>query len=293
MAKGQWDRGPMMEARAAAKREALGMAAESVSTAPVVVETDEEIEAKLAERFSILEVITKAAISGDVRAAIISGPPGLGKSFTVEKALLEWDSREQNHRIVHGYVRAPALFKLLYQHKDAGQVLVFDDADRVLDDEVSISLLKTVCDTTKRRRLDYLSQATMVDELTAEKIPTSFDFEGTVLFISNIDFDVEVAKNTKLSPHLSAMMSRAQYLDLAMKTKRDYIIRIRQVVKAGLLASMGLNFLEQKDVLDFIDENQNKLRKLDLRTAQKIATWRKSKPIGWQAIAKATCLLNG
>ena len=46
--------------------------------APVITETDAEIAEKLNDRFSILEMMTKAAVNGDARAVIVSGPAGLG-----------------------------------------------------------------------------------------------------------------------------------------------------------------------------------------------------------------------
>ena len=50
-------------------------------------ETDAQIDKKLKDRFNILEAMTNAAIDGDVKSLIISGPAGLGKSHTVEEAL--------------------------------------------------------------------------------------------------------------------------------------------------------------------------------------------------------------
>ena len=54
-------------------------------------ETDEETIERLRERFEMLEDMTKAAKKGTVRAMIVSGPPGVGKSFGVEKVLGKHD----------------------------------------------------------------------------------------------------------------------------------------------------------------------------------------------------------
>ena len=51
---------------------------------PTVVESDEEAMARIAEKFDILTEMTTAAIAGQVRAMIVTGPPGVGKSFNVE-----------------------------------------------------------------------------------------------------------------------------------------------------------------------------------------------------------------
>lgn len=253
-------------------------------------ETDEQIDKRIGERFEILDILTEACIVGNSRALIVSGPPGLGKSYTVEKALEKWDPNEINHTIVKGYVRATGLVKLLYQYREHGQVIVFDDADSIFFDDVSLNLLKAVCDTTERRRVSWLSEGKLIDEKTAELLPRSFDFNGTVIFISNYDFDAMIDKGHKLAPHLQAMVSRAHYIDLALKTRRDYLIRIRQVVKQGLLSELTEE--QRIDVLDFIEKNHSILRELSLRIALKLGALRKNGG-DWEKIARVTCCRLG
>ncbi len=56
-----------------------------VSEAPaeVVTETDEQAMDRIKERFAVLDEMSKACINGDIRAMIVTGPPGVGKSFGV------------------------------------------------------------------------------------------------------------------------------------------------------------------------------------------------------------------
>ncbi len=54
-------------------------------------ESDSEIMERMRERFQILEDMTRAVKKGDVRAMIVSGPPGVGKSFGVERVLARHD----------------------------------------------------------------------------------------------------------------------------------------------------------------------------------------------------------
>lgn len=253
-------------------------------------ETDEQIDKRIGERFDILEILTEACIVGNSRALIVSGPAGLGKSYTVEKSLEKWDPNEINHTIVKGYIRPTGLIKLLYQYREHGQVIVFDDADSIFFDDVSLNLLKAVCDTTERRRVSWLSEGKLIDEETAELLPRSFDFNGTVIFISNYDFDAMIDKGHKLAPHLQAMVSRAHYIDLALKTRRDYLIRIRQVVKQGLLNELTEE--QRIDVLDFIEKDHSILRELSLRMALKLGALRKNGG-DWEKIARVTCCRLG
>lgn len=268
------------------------MLAKATPVLAVSNETDAEIEARLGERFDILSTLTGAVVTGDARALIVSGPAGLGKSYTVEKALEAWDPEQLQHTIVKGYVKTTGLYKLLYQYRRPNQVIVFDDADTIFYDDNSLNLLKAVCDTTERRVVSYLAETSMVDEESAERIPRSFTFEGTIVFITNLDFDALIDKGHKLAPHLEALVSRSHYIDLAMKTRRDYMIRIKQVLKQGLLKAQGLDAQQEADVISFLDKHQDKLRELSLRVAIKIGALRKMGQSNWANVAKVTCCKN-
>lgn len=278
MPKGVYERKP---------RNSKNNAAERLADMQVISkETDEQIDARIAERFEILDILTEACMVGNSRSLIVSGPPGLGKSFTVEKTLAEFDPNGVNHIIIKGYVRATGLIKMLYRFREAGQTIVFDDADTIFFDDTSLNLLKAVCDTTENRRVSWLSEGKLVDEETGEAIPTTFDFEGTVIFISNLDFDAMIEKGHRIAPHLSALISRSHYIDTGLKTRRDYLIRIRQVIRNGMLSNLSDN--EREDVLRFIEENSDRLRELSLRMAIKIGNLRKSNS-KWEKLARVTC----
>jgi hypothetical protein len=255
----------------------------------VPFESDDQIDARIAERFEVLDIMTNAIINGDSRAMVVSGPAGLGKSFTVEKALENYDPEANAYTIIKGYARATGLLKLLWRFRHSNSVIVFDDADSIFFDDTSLNMIKAVCDTTERRVVSYLSEAKIIDDETAELIPHQFQFNGSIIFITNYDFDDMIERGHKLSPHFQALLSRAHYIDLTMKTRRDYMIRIRQVVKQGLLEGSGLNWAQQAQVIGFVEQHQEKLRELSLRIVIKIASIMKSTPNDWQKIAKITC----
>lgn len=250
-------------------------------------ETDDEIRAKLSDRFDILSDMTDGALNNDIKALIVSGPPGLGKSYTVEEKLSQVDDARKI--IIRGLVNKTGLYKTLYQYRFPGCVVVFDDADRIFFDDDSLNMLKAVCDTMKERRLSYLSEFKLVDEDTAEVIPKQFVFEGTIIFITNFDFDDLIMRGHKIAPHLEALVSRSHYIDLAMKTRRDYMIRIHQVVENGMLRNHGLSDKQEKEVMKFINDHQNELRELSLRIAIKIGNLAKARPFKWQKMARVTC----
>jgi hypothetical protein len=256
------------------------------------VETDEEVMTRIRERFEILDEMTKAATNGDIRAMIVSGPPGVGKSFGVEqiidKACLfdQIAGKRLRAEVVKGSATALGLYTTLYKYSDPNCVLVFDDCDSILLDDVSLNLLKGALDSGKKRKISWLSDSNL---LRREGIPDSFNFQGSVIFITNLKFDS--FKSQKLKDHLDALQSRCHYLDLTLDTMRDKILRIKQIAKDGaLFADLDLDAIAQDEIVEFMETNQNKLREMSLRMAIKIAQLRKSFPESWKRMAQTTCM---
>lgn len=252
---------------------------------PEVYETEDQIRLKLEERFSAMTMMVQDAVKGNVRAVVVSGPAGVGKSHEVHAELTKL---RPYHTIVHGFVRPTGLYKTLYEFRAPGSVVVFDDADSIFGDDISLNILKIACDTTRERKISWLSEIRMEDE-GGDKMPREFVFEGTVIFITNMDFDFMIERGSKLAPHLSALVSRSMYLDMAMKTKRDYIVRIKQVIESGMLKEHGMSRQDEVEIMDFITKYQDKVRELSLRMVVKIANLKKSRPNKWQALAKVVC----
>lgn len=261
-----------------------------IATAPVKVETEAEIYDKLKDRFAAMHTMAEATATGKNRALIISGPPGLGKSFGVMKIVDKLEEKGYRPTIIRGYVRPTGLYKTLYEFKDPNCVIVFDDADSVFMDDVSLNILKTACDMTRVRKLSWLAETKMEDE-DGERLPRNFEFEGSIIFITNYDFDGMIESGTKLAPHFEAMISRSHYLDLAMKTKLDYIVRLKQVVKeCGMLREQGFVTRQEDELIAFMIQYQDKLRELSLRMVIKLANLMKMNPGGWEKLAKVTCM---
>ena len=255
--------------------------------------TDEEIGVKLNRRFAALDTMAKATIDGINTALIVSGPAGLGKSYSIEKALREAEVLGgTNYETIKGFVRATGLYKTLYENREPGSVIVFDDADSILLDDVTLNLLKAALDTTDERWLSWRAESRM-ETGEGESVPNRFLFEGQVIFITNLDFEGMIDKGSKLAPHLEALLSRSHYLDLDIRTPREYIIRIRQVCASGMLRKKGLTTAQEEEVLGFMEKNAPRLRELSLRMALKLGTMLKMDPKTWQDLAEMTVLKRG
>ncbi len=255
--------------------------------APIKQETDAQIRMKLSERFTALDKMSESTILGNIKSLIVSGPAGLGKSYGVMKIAAKYENSGHQVTCIKGFVRPTGLYKTLYENRHPNCVLIFDDADSIFNDDISLNLLKGACDMTRTRHLHWLAETRMEDE-DGERLPTSFNFEGSIIFITNYDFDSFIAKGTRLAPHFEAMISRSIYLDLAMKTKRDYMIRIHQIAPA-MMAELGLTEKDGEEIVAFIDKNHEKLRELSLRMVLKIANLRRMDRSGWETDARVTC----
>jgi predicted AAA+ superfamily ATPase len=244
--------------------EDVEIAASNIATAqPIIkvqptVETDDEVMNRIEERFEILQQMTRATISGDVRAMIVVGPPGVGKSYGVEFELEKSglfdkiSGKKIKYEVVKGAMTPIGLYCTLYRHSDANNVLVFDDCDSVFQDELSLNILKAALDSGKKRKIFWNSDSAM---LRREGVPDQFDFKGGAIFITNLKF--ENIQSKKMKDHLEALQSRCHFLDLTLNTMRDKFLRIKQIFRQGQLFK-DYDFSPEmgEEILQFMDANQ-------------------------------------
>jgi len=221
----------------------------------------------------------------------VSGPPGVGKSFGVEEELNKqglfdniagWKPKFE---IVKGSLSALGLYAKLHEFSEAGNVVVFDDADNIFYDMQCLNLLKAALDSGKKRWISWNTDSRL---LRGEGIPNRFEFKGAVIFITNIKF-AHVRSKT-LKEHLNALESRCHYIDLEMDTTREKMLRIKQIVNDGMLSDYKFDDVVKDELIQFVDDHKTTMRELSLRIVLKLADLRKSFPLNWQAMAKTTLL---
>ena len=257
---------------------------------PEKVETDEQIIVRLRERFGILDEMTQGTIDGVVRGMVVTGPPGVGKTFGVEQVLDKASmfdklaDRPERFGIEKGAASAIGLYQLLYRYADEGSVLVLDDCDSILFDEVSLNLLKAALDSSKKRMISWNTESAA---LRREGVPEKFEFRGSIIFISNLKFE---KTRGKIKDHLAAIMSRCHYLDLTMDTMRERMLRVKQIVGDGMLADYKLEGKDEQEIVNFMEDNKNRLREVSLRMVTKLADLFKMSPERWRSLAENTCI---
>ena len=253
-------------------------------------ESDEEIIERIRERFDMLKDMTKAVKKGDVRAMIVSGPPGVGKSHGVEEVLDRYKTMEhlgaaKKYEIVKGAMSPIGLYVKLFNYSDKDNVIVFDDCDAVFDEPLALNILKAALDSKKKRTIHWNTDSF---KLRNEGVPDSFEFKGSAIFITNLKFDQ--VKSKKLKSHLEALESRCHYMDLTIDSERDKMLRIKQVIRDGMLDAYTLSDEVKEDIIDFVDINKKRLRELSLRTVLKVADLAVAFPTKWEAMAENTVM---
>jgi hypothetical protein len=214
------------------------------------------------DRFGFVEKLVTMVASGVQPSAVITGEGGLGKTYTVTKTLEANGYKDISDladfqvgavintrkcfTMVKGFSTAKGLYRTLFENNKS--IIVFDDCDAVLKDPVALNLLKGALDSYGKRIISW--NADMRDE----DLPRSFNFEGRVIFISNMDQD-------KID---QAIRSRSMMIDLSMSFTQK-IDRMEFIATSDeFLPEYDLQ--AKKDALNLIREVGSDAKEISLRT---------------------------
>jgi hypothetical protein len=257
------------------------IAARQQKVAPVV-RSDSQILNDLRERFDILGVLTKGALTSNIRALVVTGAPGVGKTYTVEQIL---SASENETEVIRGTLSAINLYMMAYKYRRPGNVIVLDDADDIFNDIDALNILKALCDTSDVRKVSYLKEAIQLKE---NDIPQQFEFNGSLIFVSNIDFSKFVeGGNTKYGPHMGALMSRSMYLDLQIHDRNTLGVWVNHLATSAKIFDIDeVPHHIRPKILKFLTDHRDNLHELSIRTLKKLNSLAKSEPMRWESIAK-------
>jgi len=263
---------------------------------------DTAIISQVTERFMGLELFAEDIAKGKMRSLIVSGAPGIGKTYSLLKTMerLTEDGTVVFHRTA-GYVSTIEMYRLLFEYRHAGNVLMFDDTDNVFYDDNSLNILKAALDSIPQRTISYRTKSTVevgededLDDWDIDEkgLPAEFEFNGTCIFVTNVDFYAYLnGPKTRVSPHIEALLNRTQYLDMCLHHSRAVALWIQHMVKGqNMLQSPehGLTEAQSDGVLSFIVEHYQQIHKPSLRTAVGIADLVRNHPTNWVTLARMT-----
>lgn len=273
-------------------------------------ETLEDAKKRIFVRYQAMDRLVPRVVARKMASLIISGPPGVSKSWTVTHALEQsglmrhdglgdvggggplWQDGEMIAPGYYDYIQGGCsevgLFRALWAMRNGG-IIVFDDCDGVFRDEDSLNLLKVATDTTRERLVSWRKNASWLDEL---EIDRTFDFRGHVVFLTNIDFENVIERNHPSSEHFRALIDRAAYLCLTLRNARDFMIVLEWKAGGadGFLRRAPYNFDAAKvaELFEFLRANQKRFYNLSLRLVGQIAAQMTADPMMWRADVEAT-----
>ena len=241
---------------------------------------DREAKYDINARFGFVEKLVSMVASSVQPSAVITGEGGLGKTFTVVKTLETAGFKDMSDlgdfqvgekvnaskcfTMVKGYSTAKGLYRTLFENQKS--IIVFDDCDAVLKDPVALNLLKGALDSYGKRIISW--NADMKDE----DLPRSFNFEGRVIFISNMGQD-------KID---QAIRSRSMMIDLSM-TLDQKIDRMEFIAKSDEFLP-EYDAKVKTDALSLIRELKSDCKEISLRTLIAVSKIRASNK-DWKDLA--------
>jgi hypothetical protein len=246
----------------------------------VAAATEKQNRYGINERFGFVEKLVTMVATGVQPSAVITGEGGLGKTYTVTKTLEAHGYKDISDladfqvgaiintrkcfTMIKGFSTAKGLYRTLFENNKS--IVVFDDCDAVLKDPVALNLLKGALDSYGKRIISW--NADMRDE----DLPRSFNFEGRVIFISNLDQD-------RID---QAIRSRSMMIDLSM-TLDQKIDRMEFIAKSAEFLPEYDSTIKA-DALTLIREIKTDCKEISLRTLIAVSKIRASNK-DWKDLA--------
>lgn len=259
-------------------RKRLAAQADSVSDTQML----EEIQ----YRFDMLSRYAIAAASGEIRCLVGSGSPGIGKSWDLMKTLDDIIPGE--YEVIEGGDISPVhLFMAGYRNREAGRVLVFDDSDGLFMKDECCNILKKLTDSSPVRRLTYMKASPVLE---TEGVPNEYTFEGSVIFLSNLNFERMATGSDRRAQHIAALNTRSLVLDLQIHTPRAKYIWVRYKAVTAILPNMNVTEETQTKVLEYLDKHYDRFKSLSLRTIEYLVTTIRMNGENWQKDANIMLL---
>jgi hypothetical protein len=294
MARGVYDRAAARARREAALLEKLGVDPSALNSQspmhPRPSDADmDKIDRDIRTTFRVLERITDGIVAGDIRGLLLTGQKGIGKTETIDRKLKAAEQAGTiNRSNIGGSMSAIMLYRELYNFRNANNVLVLDDCDTIFFDQQALNLLKHALDTKHTRTLAWKKDSSV---LRNEDIPDQFDYEGSIIFISNMDMLREINSNGKLAPHFDALVNRTTWIDTGIHTRWEVFVRIRQIVfSKEFMTEQRLDADAVEEMLDWIEDNIQHIQSLSIRTVVQLGRLIRLSPETWIEDAEITLL---
>lgn len=235
-------------------------------------------------KINFIRKMVHGLVNSKVRGLVISGAPGIGKTYTVTNTLeqIKLNNNKLTVNVSKGYITPYRLFQLMHKFPGEDSILVFDDCDSVLDNVAALNLLKAATEFSKVRTVMWNSSANLDPSMS-----NKFEFKGKIIVLTNkrlnsnphyqafidrihyyhmeVPFEQRLAKIVDISDKLSEVTGETNYWDIIeylVKHKESinqdrFSIRnfIKLVEMKSLFADEWVNYLHvMNSVIDFVED---------------------------------------
>jgi hypothetical protein len=199
--------------------------------------------------FKDLSRYVSMVIKGIQPSLLITGAPGLGKTFLIMKQIKEAGlEKGKDYVTITGRSTAAGMYVELYENN--GKLIIFDDCDSIFDYKDGVNILKGALDSNDVREISWLAGRALKSPTTGKNIPKQFEFTGRVIFISNLP-------QAKID---SAIKSRSFMLEVALSPE-DMLQRMKDVLPK---VKPEIPLPLKEEALEFIEAASEEVENLEL-----------------------------
>ena len=239
--------------------------------------------------FEDLKDLVQMVASGVQASLLVTGMPGIGKTYSVTQHLEAFGKHKNDPS---GYVTFKGtsspfgLYRALYHHRN--QIIVFDDCDAILKDDTASNILKAALDSYDVREITWMSKSTFNPEgmtegeieekiVVEQKYPQKFEFNGQIIFISNIH-------KSKIE---QAVISRSMTIDITLESQ-DVFRRMESILN-DIEKETPLKL--KQEVLSYLkdDYTASNGQQANMRTLLSAMKCRKSGSPNWRRLVTEYC----
>lgn len=244
-------------------------------------------------RFKTVQKLSSVFVSGNSaqKGIIISGDAGTGKSHYVQQAFVDTNTTERVDYNKSKSFTAAAFYVKLYLNRNEGDVVVFDDCNigglSGGDKKNIIDMLKGATEMTKGERIIGWERASTNQLMKDHGVPPEFDFQGSIIWITNYSFD-ELKKWA--GPHWEAISSRFIQVPIYLNDQEKlmytlYLLEDIKMLEGDICQTKEGGY--PKEIVDrtikYIRDNFKDLN-VTARIAAKIADTMENFPEDWEML---------
>jgi hypothetical protein len=259
-----------------------------------VVKIENPVVQDVVDKFDTIYTMTKSFVQNKqsaLRGLLISGDAGTGKTHAVQRAFIDTKTTHRARIIKAGSITAAALYVELYLNRHKGNVMVLDDCDIIhkapSEKNTILDMLKGATELTKGARTISWARASANQLMREHEVPNTFDFQGTIIWITNDKIDT-IAK--KAAAHWNAISSRFTEITVYLTPQEKLLYTLHLIENGQMLGKNcmakdeGYPLQVQANAVKYIRDNYKTLKEITPRIAIKIADIMDNHPKTWKTL---------